>query len=357
MTSFTIQTPRGERRIGPGEPVFVIAELSGNHKGDYERALRLVDAAIETGVDAIKLQTYTPDTLTIDSDREEFQVKVNDAWAGKTLYQLYGEAYTPWDWQPKLKAYAEGKGVMVFSTPFDETAVDFLENMNVALYKVASFETGDLELLKKIGATRKPVIMSRGLTPLADVEEAVRTLKQAGAPHVAVLHCVSSYPATPDQMNLATIPDLAKRLDVVAGLSDHTLGTAVAVASVALGACIIEKHFTLRRSDGGPDAAFSLEPEEMKKLVQAVRVVESAIGKPTYGVGEKEAENVIFRRSLFVVKDIKQGEAFTSENIRSIRPGHGLPPKEISNVIGKRATMDIARGNPLRWDLISPSEK
>ena len=357
MKPFIIKTPKGERKVGPGEPCFIIAEMSGNHNHSYEKALKIIDAAVDAGVDAIKLQTYTADTLTIDCDKELFQVKVNDAWAGNTLYKLYEMAYTPWDWQPKLKKYAEEKGVLLFSTPFDNTAVDFLEDINVSLYKVASFETGDLELLQKIGSTGKPVIMSRGMTGLEELGLAIKTLKDAGAPQVAILHCVSSYPATPDQMNLSIIPDIAKRFEIVSGLSDHSMdslgGVVVPLISVALGASIIEKHFTFDRSEGGPDAAFSLEPKEMKQLVKAVRDAEAAIGQPDYEIGKKESENKVFRRSIFVVKDIKAGEELTRENIRVIRPGYGLEPKELPNVLGKKAKKNIERGTPLSFDLIS----
>ncbi|OGH79453.1 MAG: pseudaminic acid synthase [Candidatus Magasanikbacteria bacterium RIFOXYC2_FULL_40_16] len=356
MESFIIKTPKGNRKIGPGEPCFIIAEMSGNHNHSYEKALKIIDAAVEAGVDAIKIQTYTADTLTIDCDKEYFQVKVNDAWAGNTLYKLYEMAYTPWDWQPKLKKYAEEKGVLLFSTPFDNTAVDFLEDMDISLYKVASFETGDLELLQKIGSTKKPVIMSRGMTGLEELELAIKTLKDAGAPQVAVLHCVSSYPATPEQMNLSIIPDIAKRFEIISGLSDHSMdslgGVVVPLISVALGASIIEKHFTLDRSEGGPDAAFSLEPKEMKQLVKAVRDAEAAIGRPNYEIGKKESENKVFRRSIFVIKDIKAGEELTRENIRVIRPGYGLEPKELPEVLGKKAKQNIERGTPLSWDLI-----
>jgi pseudaminic acid synthase len=342
----------GKRKIGPGQRVFIVAEMSGNHNQSYERARQIIDAAIDAGVDAIKLQTFTPDTITIDCDNKYFQIKVNDVWKGQTLYNLYKTVYTSWAWQPKLKKYAESKGVMLFSTPFDETAVDFLEKMKVALYKVASFETGDLELLKKIGQTKKPVIMSRGLTDVSELKLAIKTLKKAGAPQVAVLQCISSYPAVPEQMNLATIPDIAKRFDVIVGLSDHTLSTVVALTSVALGACIIEKHFTLRRADGGPDAAFSLEPAEMKQLVAAVREAEKAIGQPTYQIGKKESENLVFRRSLFVVKDIKKGKKFSRENVRCIRPGYGLAPKHLEKILGKTAARKIKKGTPLEWNLI-----
>jgi len=350
MLSFTIKTPRGKATVGPGNPVFIVAEMSGNHNQSYEKALKIIDAAVEAGADALKLQTYTPDTLTIDCDNEYFQVK--GTWAGQTLYDLYKTAYTPWEWQPKLKEYAEKKGLLVFSTPFDETAVDFLEKMDVAIYKVASFEIGHLPLLERIGKTKKPVIISRGLASIEDIKTAIKTLKGAGTPEVAVLHCVSSYPASPEQMNLMTIPDIAKRFGVISGLSDHTLGTTVSIAATAIGASIIEKHFTLSREEGGPDAAFSLEPEEFKQLVKSVRETEAALGKPTYDIGKKEAENIVFKRSIFIVEDIKKGDKLTEKNIRIIRPGHGLAPKHFDEVLGKRALKDIKRGTPLRLDLI-----
>jgi len=347
-----IKTPRGERKIGPDQPVFIIAEMSGNHNQSIDRAYEIIDAAVLAGVDAVKLQTYTPDTMTIDCNKEVFKVGDNNVWKGQTLYQLYSQAYTPWEWQPKLKEYGEKKGILVFSTPFDETAVDFLEEMNVELYKVASFEVGDLELLKKIGKTKKPVIISRGLASLQNIKTAVKTLKRAGTSQVAVLHCVSSYPAIPEQMNLATIPDIAKKLKVVSGLSDHTLGATVSLASIGLGAKIIEKHFTLKRSDGGPDAGFSLEPQEMKELVLAIREAEKAIGLPTYKIGKREQENLIFRRSLFAVADIKKGEKLTRQNVRCIRPGYGLEPKNLNKVIGRTAACQIDRGTPLDWKLL-----
>lgn len=350
--NITIKISKGERKIGPGQPVFIIAELSGNHHQNYNEAIKLIDAAAEAGVDAVKLQTYTADTITIDCDKEPFQVKVNDAWKGQTLYSLYQKAYTPWDWQPKLKKYGESKGLIVFSTPFDNTAVDFLEKMNVALYKVASFEVVDIPLLKKIGQTKKPVIMSRGMSSIKELESAIKTLRDNGASEVAILHCVSSYPAKPKEMNLATIPDLAKKFNVIAGLSDHTLGIAASVASIALGGCIIEKHLTLSRAEGGPDAGFSLEPDELKELVKSARIAEKAVGKPSYEAGAGESENIIFRKSLFAVKGIKKGEKFTFKNVRSIRPGHGLAPKYYDGIIGKIAARDIERGIPLSWSLI-----
>ncbi len=352
MQPIKIKTPKGIRLIGPGQPVFIVAEMSGNHAHNFKKALKIIDEAARSGADAVKLQTYTPDTMTIDSDKKYFQVKVNKAWRGQTLYELYKKVYTPWEWQPKLKKYAEKKGLVLFSTPFDNTAVDFLEKMKVPVYKVASFEVVDTPLLKKIGRTKKPVIMSRGMASAAEIKLALKTLKESGSPQVAVLHCVSSYPARPEDMNLATIPDLARKYKVIAGLSDHNLDMAVPIAGVALGAVIIEKHFTLSRSAGGPDAAFSLEPQEFKQLVEAVRKTEKAIGKPAYKVGKAESENIIFRRSLFAVADIKKGEKFTAKNIRSIRPGYGLKPKFYDRVIGKVAKSDIERGTPLKWNLI-----
>ena len=352
MEDIHIRTSRGVRRIGHGSPVFIVAEMSGNHNQSYENALKIIDAAAEAGADAIKLQTYTPDTITIDSDKEYFQVKVNEAWAGQTLYQLYQKAYTPWDWQPKLKDYAGLKGLEVFSTPLYVTARDFLEKMRVDIYKVASFEVVDIPLLKRIGQTKKPVIMSRGMASQEELELAIKTLKENGTSQIALLHCVSSYPAKPEEMNLATIPDMQERFGIVAGLSDHTLGSTIAVAAVVLGASVIEKHATLSRAAGGPDAGFSLEPDELKLMVQAVRDAEAALGKPQYGPGARESENVTFRKSLFAVADIKKGEKFTPENIRSIRPGHGLAPKYYDEVIGKMAAEDIERGIPLAWNLI-----
>jgi len=343
-----IKTPKGEKIIGPGHPIFIVAEISANHNQSYEKAKKIIDAAIDAGVDAIKLQTYTPDTMTIKSDKKWFKINKGN-WAGQTLYNLYKKAYTPWEWQPKLKKYAEKKGVILFSTPFDNTAVDFLEKMNVALYKVASFEVVDMPLLKRIGQTKKPVIISRGMASVQELKLAIKTLRDNGTPKIAVLHCVSSYPAQPEQMNLATIPDIARRFKVVPGLSDHTLGITVPITSIALGTCIIEKHVTLSRADGGPDAEFSLEPCELKQMVKSVREAQLAIGKPSYKLGKRESQNIVFRRSLFAVKNIKKGEKFTEKNIRSIRPGYGLAPKYYDKVIGKTAVKNIERGTPLKW--------
>ena len=335
------------KSIQPGSPCYIIAEMSANHGQSFEAALELVRAAKQAGADAIKLQTYTPDTITIDSRRPEFLICKGTLWEGRNLYELYGEAYTPWEWQPKLKAEAEKLGMDCFSTPFDDTAVDFLERMNVPAHKIASFELVDTELLKKVAATGKPVIMSTGMATLAEIDEAVRTLREARCTQLALLKCTSAYPSLPEDMNLRTIRHLAEAFHVPVGLSDHTLGIAVPVVAVALGACIIEKHLTLRRSDGGPDAAFSLEPAEFQAMVDAVRVAEKALGKVNYEMSDKEQASRVFRRSLFVVKDMKVGEEFTRENVRSIRPGHGLPVKELDRVLGRKATENLERGTPL----------
>lgn len=336
------------RKIGPGHPVYVIAEMSANHGQDYEQAIRLLHAAKEAGADAVKLQTYTADTLTIDSDAPPFQIR-GGLWDGRRLYELYQEAYTPWEWQPRLKRVADDLDLTLFSTPFDDTAVDFLEAMGVPAYKVASFELVDTPLLRRIARTGKPVIMSTGMAALAEIDEAVTTLRSEGAGEIALLKCTSAYPATPDEMDLRTIPHLAQAFGVPVGLSDHTLDVAVPVTAVALGACILEKHFTLSRDLGGPDSAFSLEPQEFRATVDAVRVAEQALGSVHYGVSEREAKNRIFRRSLFVVQDVKAGEPFTPQNVRSIRPGYGLPPKFLDEILGRRASVDIPRGTPLSW--------
>jgi pseudaminic acid synthase len=337
-----------------GNRVFIIAEVSGNHNGSYETAEKIVRAACEAGVDAVKLQTYPLDEVTIDSDKKWFQVNVNDAWKGRKLIDLYKLVYTPWEWQEKLKRIAEEEyDVLCFSTPFGLRAVDFLEQIGVQAYKIASFEIGDLELLKKIGETKKPVIFSTGLANLDEIELAYKTLKDSGCPKIGILYCISSYPADPDQMNLSTLPNLKEKFpEAVIGLSDHTLTTETAVAGVAFGAKIIEKHITLRRSDGGPDSGFSLEPQEFKELVRQARNVEKSIGKPTYGVGEREKENLVFKRSLFIVKDIRKGEIFTRDNVKSIRPGYGLAPKFLDKIIGRIAREDIERGTPISWDLV-----
>lgn len=341
----------GGRKVGVGHPVYVIAEVSANHHQDFEQAVKIIHAAKEAGADAVKLQTYTPDTMTIASSRREFRIN-GTIWDGRNLYELYGEAYTPWEWQPKLKQVAGDLGLDLFSTPFDATAVDFLEQMGVPAHKVASFELVDLPLIQKMACTGKPLIMSTGMATVEEIDEAVATARRAGASEIALLKCTSAYPARAEEMNLRTIPELARRFEVPVGLSDHTMGVAVPVAAVAVGACIIEKHITLSRSDPGPDSAFSLEPQEFKAMVDAVRVAEKALGEVHFGVSDKEAASRAFRRSLFIVKDVKRGDKFTAENVRSIRPGHGLHTRHLDEVLGRRAACDIERGTPLSWELV-----
>lgn len=331
---------------------YIIAEISANHNGSIERAEAIVRTAADAGADAVKLQTYTADTLTIPCDNEYFRIK-GTLWEGKTLHDLYQEAYTPWEWQPRLKALANDLGMDCFSTPFDATAVDFLEKMDVPCHKVASFEVVDIPLLKKIASTGKPVIMSTGMASLAEIDEAVTTLRENGTRELALLKCTSAYPAPPEEANLRTIPHLAQAFNCVAGLSDHTLGSAVAVAAVAVGARVIEKHFTLARADGGPDSAFSMEPAEFKQMVQDIRTVERALGTVCYDLTPKQKESKVFRRSLFVVKDMEAGEVFTEENVRSIRPGYGLPPRFLPLVLGRRSSLPIKRGTPLAFALLS----
>jgi N-acetylneuraminate synthase len=343
----------GRRRVGPGHPVYIIAELSANHNQRYEQAVRLVHAAKEAGADAVKLQTYTADTLTIQSERPEFRIGGGTLWDGRTLWDLYQEAYTPWEWQPKLKELADELGLDLFSTPFDGTAVDFLERMDVPAYKVASFELVDLPLIETIARTGKPMIMSSGMATLAEIAEAVHAARRAGAVGIALLKCTSAYPAPPEEMNLRTIAHLAEAFGVPAGLSDHTLGIAVPVAAVALGACVIEKHFTLSRAEPGPDGAFSLEPAEFRAMVAGVRTVEKSLGTVHYGLSGKDEACRVFRRSLYVVRDIRAGEPITDRNVRSIRPGHGLPPKFLPNVLGRHASRDLAKGTPLTWELVT----
>jgi len=342
----------GTRVIGPKQPVFIIAEISGNHNHDINRALAIIDAAADAGADAIKLQTYTADTITIDSDRPEFLV----TWQGKkrTLYELYKEAYTPWEWHKELFAHAKKRGLVCFSSPFDPTAVAFLKKLNASLYKVASFEVVDIPLLEEIGKTKKPVIISRGMATLDELGLAVKTLRKFGTKDIVILQCVSSYPARPEDMHLKNIPDLMKRFkNVTVGLSDHTLTNDSAIAAVALGARVIEKHMTLKRADGGVDSGFSLEPKEFAALVASVRTVEKAMTGPSYKRSKGEDTESKVRKSLFVVQDIKKGERFTKENVRSIRPGSGMEPKFYRSVLGKRATRDITHATPLQQDLVA----
>jgi pseudaminic acid synthase len=340
------------REIGPGKPVYIVAELSANHGQDFDQAVRVIRSAKEAGADAVKLQTYTPDTITISCDREYFRIGGGTLWDGRTLHDLYGEAYTPWDWQPKLKRVANELGLDLFSSPFDATAVDFLESMGAPAYKVSSFEIVDIPLIQKMGRTGRPLIISTGMATLDEIEEAVKAARETGAVQIALLKCTSAYPASPDDMNLRTIPELARRFEVPVGLSDHSMGIAVPVAAVALGACIVEKHITMARSKGGPDSAFSLEPHEFKAMVEAVREAERAMGEECFGAGAHEAGSRVFRRSLFVVKDVIKGQQFTAENVRSIRPGHGLHTRHFPQIIGKYASQDIERGTPLSWELI-----
>jgi N-acetylneuraminate synthase len=341
------------RRISSAEPVFIVAELSANHRQQFDEAVELIRKAKEAGADAIKLQTYTPDTLTIQSDGPGFRIGGGTLWDGKTLYDLYAEAYMPWEWQPELKKVADDLGIDLFSTPYDKTAVDFLEEMGVPAYKVASFEIVDTPLIEYIASKGKPIIISTGMATLTEIDEAVGAARGAGATQIALLKCTSAYPASPAEMNLRTIPHLAEAFGVPVGLSDHTLGIAVPVAAVALGACIIEKHFTLSRSTPSPDSAFSLEPQEFKAMVEAIRTAEKALGKVGYETGEQEARSRVFRRSLFVVRDIRAGEVFTEEHVRCIRPGYGLHPRHLRDVLGRSAAQDIQRGTPLSWELVS----
>ncbi|MCX5847510.1 MAG: pseudaminic acid synthase [Deltaproteobacteria bacterium] len=341
-----------EKSIGCGQPVYVIAEMSANHGGEFEQAVKIIHAAKEVGADAIKLQTYTPDTMTIDCEKVDFLVGKGTLWEGRNLYELYGEAFTPWDWQPELKRIAEGIGLHLFSTPFDSTAVDYLEKMDVPAHKVASFELVDIPLLQKIGSTKKPVIMSTGMANLTEIEEAVMTLRESGCTEIAILKCTSAYPAPAEEMNLRTIPHLSEAFGCPVGLSDHTLGIAVPVAAVSLGACIIEKHFTLSRSIPGPDSAFSLEPHEFGEMVKSIRIVEKALGTITYTPSAQEEKMRVYRRSLFVVNDMKAGERFTQDSVRSIRPGYGLHPKYLDIILGRKAARYIERGTPVSWDLV-----
>ncbi len=340
------------RKIGPGHPPYVICELSGNHNGSLERALTMIDAAADTGCDAIKIQTYTADTITLDVDRPEFRIH-GGLWDGQTLHALYREAQTPYEWHAALFARAAARGVTLFSSPFDETAVDLLAGLNAPAYKIASFEAVDLPLIRYAAAHGKPLIISTGMANFAEMETARDAALAGGAAGVVMLHCVSSYPATFADANVRTIPDMAARLGRIVGLSDHTPGTAASVAAVALGACVIEKHFTLARSDGGPDAAFSLEPAEFTALVRDCRDAWSSLGRAHYDLLGSEKANRQFRRSLYVTADVKAGEALTKANVRSVRPGNGLPPAELDKVLGRTAARDLKFGEPLDWGMVA----
>ncbi len=346
-----IQTIVIDRPIGIGQPPYVIAELSGNHNGDIGRAFRLIEAAKEAGADAVKLQTYTADTITIDHDGPGFTIS-GGLWNGRRLYDLYREAHTPWEWHPPLFAHARQVGIACFSSPFDPSAVDFLESLGAPAYKIASFELVDTPLIRHAAKTGKPLILSTGMAKPEEIDDAVAAAAQAGAGGVALLHCVSGYPTPAEEANLARIPALAANYRHPIGLSDHTLGTDVAVAAVALGASIVEKHLTLARADGGPDAAFSLEPQELAVLVRGVHTAHAALGQAEYGRAASEQASAIFRRSLYAVADIAAGEVITEQNVRSIRPGHGLAPKHLPDIVGRRARHAIARGTPMSFALV-----
>ena len=342
----------GNRLIGEGHPVFIVAELSANHLQDYDLAVKIVKAAKEAGADAIKLQTYTPDTITLDWDNEYFKLKQCTIWDGKTFYELYQEAYTPWDWQPKLQELANELGLIFFSSPFDQSAVDFLEKLNVPAFKVASFEITDIPLIEYVASKSKPVIISTGIATEEDIQEAIKACERAGNKDIILLKCSSSYPSPLEDINLRNITYLSETFGKLVGLSDHTLGISVPVASVALGACLIEKHLTLDRNQGGPDSAFSLEPTKFEEMVKSIREVEKSLGKEEYTVTTKMEKNKELSRSLFISKDIEKGEILSEENVRSVRPGYGLHPKELKNVLGKKTKDNIKKGTPLSWDLI-----
>jgi pseudaminic acid synthase len=337
----------------PGK-VFIIAEMSGNHNQSLERALEIVDAAADAGVDALKIQTYTADTMTLDVGTEQFAITDQKSlWKGKSLYKLYQEAHTPWEWHRPIFERCRERGMIGFSTPFDATAVDFLETLDVPLYKIASFENTDLPLIRKVAATGKPMIISTGMASVSELDETVQAAKDAGCNDLVLLKCTSAYPAKASDCNIATIPHLKQLFDVGVGLSDHTMGIGVAVAAVALGATVVEKHFTLSRAEGGVDSAFSLEPHELKLLVEESRKAAEAVGQVRYGVTEAEKASRQFRRSLYISKDMKAGDTFTAENLRSIRPGFGLPPKYFEQFIGKTCRRNLTRGTPLSWDCLS----
>ncbi len=342
----------GNHVISQDSPAYIVAELSANHNMDYNRAVAIIDAAKEAGADAVKLQTYTADTITMDCDNSYFQITQETLWDGTTLHKLYETAYTPWEWQPDLKRYAQSLGLDLFSSPFDPTAVDFLETMDVPAYKVASFEINDIPLIRKIARLGKPIFISTGIAYLADIELALRTCLEEGNDQVILLKCTSAYPSPYEDMNLKTIPSMAETFDCITGLSDHSFGYSVDVAAVALGAKVIEKHITLKRSDGGPDSGFSMEADEFKEMCTQIRIAEKALGTVTYDLSDMQYRERDFSRSLFVVKDIKAGEQFTPDNIRSIRPGFGMHTKHYDEVLGRVASRDLEKGTPLSWDML-----
>ncbi|MGL5764464.1 MAG: pseudaminic acid synthase [Sarcina sp.] len=339
-------------KIGDEQKCFIIAEMSANHLQDFDRAVEIIKKAKWAGANAIKLQTYTPDTITLDCDNEYFQIKQGTIWDGTTLHKLYQTAYTPWEWQGKLKEIAEEEGLIFFSSPFDYTSVDFLESIDVPAYKIASFEITDIPFIEYIAAKGKPIIISTGIARLGDIQDAVDACYRMGNRNIAILKCTSAYPAPAEEINLKTMVNMGETFNIPVGLSDHTMGITVSIASVAMGAKIVEKHMTLKRSDGGADSKFSMEPEEFKEMVDAIRMTEKAIGKVTYDLSEKQRNSREHSRSLFVVEDIKEGETFTRENIKSIRPGFGIETKHIKDIFGKKATKDIKKGTPMSWGLV-----
>lgn len=340
-------------KIGRLHQPFIIAEMSGNHNQSLDRALEIIAAAATSGAHALKIQTYTPDTMTLDLNEREFHVSdPASLWSGTSLYKLYGEAYTPWEWHKPIFDRARQLGLIPFSSPFDETAVDFLESLDVPCYKIASFENTDLPLIRRVAATGKPLIISTGMATVAELDETVRAAREAGCKDLILLKCTSTYPATPENTNILTIPHLREMFDCEVGLSDHTMGVGVAVASVALGATVIEKHFILNRADGGVDSAFSMEPAEMAQLVVETKRAWQALGQVSYGPTEAEKKSLQFRRSLYVVRDIKAGDLLTDENVRAIRPGLGLAPKYLEQVLGRRVSKDVMRGTALGWELL-----
>ena len=341
------------RKIGTNYPPFVIAEMSGNHNQSLSRALEIVEAAAKSGAHALKIQTYTPDTMTLDLKEREFFIQdSNSLWQGKSLYSLYGEAYTPWEWHEAIFDKAKSLGMIAFSTPFDDTSVEFLESLNAPCYKIASFENTDLPLIRKVAATGKPLIISTGMASLAELDETVKAAKDAGCNQLILLKCTSTYPASPENTNICTIPHMRDMFNCQIGLSDHTMGIGVSIASVALGATVIEKHFTLNRDEGGVDSTFSMEPHEFSNLVLESERAWLALGKINYGTTEAESKSLQFRRSLYIIQDLNAGDKLTVENLRAIRPGLGLPPKYIDLLMGKKVAKSVPRGTPLSWDLI-----
>lgn len=350
--SITIKSVIGNRVIDTNSPAFIIAEMSANHMMDFDRAVKIIEAAKWAGADAIKLQTYTPDTITIDCDNEYFQITQGTIWDGTTLHKLYQTAFTPWEWQPKLKKIAEENGLICFSSPFDLTAIDFMEEMDMPVYKIASFEITDIPFIRKIAKLHKPMIISTGIAYPEDIELALSVCREEGNEDVILLKCTSAYPSPYEDINLKVIPDMAKKYDLLTGLSDHTMGSAVAVGSIPLGAKVIEKHLTLDRADGGPDGAFSMEPQEFKEMVDNIRIVEKALGNITYELTHKQIKSREHSRSLFVVRDMKEGDVITPENVRSIRPGFGMHTRHYEDILGKKVNRDLVKGTPMDFEYI-----